>query len=119
MRLKSSTGAFARSLWLGLLALGCGIEAVAADTYNAATHQLTIPTVTVGAANYSNTGVTVGSIVSIPKGAPPKGTGVIDGSLPRAGLVEGTDGNLYGTCSAGGAYSSGTVFALKHALAPP
>ncbi len=114
MRLKSSTGARARSLWLGLLALGCAIETVAADTYNAAPRQLTIPIVTVVAATYSNMVVTDGSIVSIPKGAPANGTGVIDGSLPLAGLVEGTDGNLYGTCSAGG-----TVFKLKHALAPP
>ena len=100
MGLKSSTGACARSFWLGLLALGCGIEAVAADTYNAATHQLTIPTVTVCAATYSNIVVTVGSIVSISKSAPANGTGVIVGSLPLAGLVEGTDSNLYGTCAA-------------------
>ena len=44
---------------------------------------------------------------------------VIDGSLPLAGLVEGTDGNLYGTTSAGGAFNAGTVFRLTHALAPP
>ncbi len=44
---------------------------------------------------------------------------LIDGSLPLAGLVEGTDGNLYGTTAAGGTYNSGTVFRLAHALAPP
>ena len=33
-----------------------------------------------------------------------------DGSLPSASLVLGVDGNFYGTCSAGGAYSNGTLF---------
>jgi uncharacterized repeat protein (TIGR03803 family) len=35
-----------------------------------------------------------------------------DGSFPEAGLVEGTDGNFYGTTSGGGAHGGGTVFKM-------
>jgi uncharacterized repeat protein (TIGR03803 family) len=33
-----------------------------------------------------------------------------DGEVPFASLVQGTDGNLYGTTEAGGAYGEGTIF---------
>lgn len=33
-----------------------------------------------------------------------------DGSGPNAGLVQGTDGNFYGTTYSGGTYGSGTIF---------
>ncbi len=33
-----------------------------------------------------------------------------DGAEPLAGLVQGTDGNFYGTASSGGTYGQGTVF---------
>ena len=35
-----------------------------------------------------------------------------DGAYPYSGLVQGTDGNLYGTASSGGAYGYGTVFKI-------
>ena len=35
-----------------------------------------------------------------------------DGSSPLAGLVQGTDGNFYGTTSLGGLYDGGTVFKI-------
>jgi uncharacterized repeat protein (TIGR03803 family) len=35
-----------------------------------------------------------------------------DGGTPYAGLIEGSDGRLYGTTFAGGAYNYGTVFAF-------
>ena len=35
-----------------------------------------------------------------------------DGALPYAGLVQGSDGNFYGTTSSGGANNVGTVFRL-------
>ena len=35
-----------------------------------------------------------------------------DGALPGAGLVQGSDGNFYGTTGGGGAYNDGTVFRL-------
>ncbi len=39
-------------------------------------------------------------------------TGCTDGAYPRAALMQATDGNFYGTTSAGGANSQGTVFAI-------
>jgi len=38
-----------------------------------------------------------------------------DGALPYAGLIQASDGNLYGTTSAGGAYDYGTVFKMSTA----
>jgi len=38
-----------------------------------------------------------------------------DGSNPYAGLVQGTDGNFYGTTEVGGAYGYGTVFKITRA----
>ena len=35
-----------------------------------------------------------------------------DGAVPSAGLIQGYDGNFYGTASAGGAYGHGTVFSV-------
>jgi uncharacterized repeat protein (TIGR03803 family) len=39
----------------------------------------------------------------------------IDGSNPVAGLVQGKDGNLYGTTSAGGTANNGTVYSITTA----
>ena len=39
-------------------------------------------------------------------------TGGSDGGNPQAGVIQGTDGNFYGTTSAGGASDYGTVFEL-------
>jgi uncharacterized repeat protein (TIGR03803 family) len=36
----------------------------------------------------------------------------VDGDVPYAGVIVGTDGNLYGVTSSGGAYGNGTVFRL-------
>ena len=43
------------------------------------------------------------------------GSNVSDGQYPRAGLVQASDGNLYGTTLEGGAGGSGTVFKLNPA----
>jgi uncharacterized repeat protein (TIGR03803 family) len=42
----------------------------------------------------------------------PGGGECVDGLWPRAGLVQATDGNFYGTASAGGANGAGTVFRI-------
>ncbi|MGA2076792.1 MAG: choice-of-anchor tandem repeat GloVer-containing protein [Terriglobia bacterium] len=39
-------------------------------------------------------------------------TNCTDGNSPIAGLVQGSDGNFYGTTVGGGAYSDGTVFKI-------
>jgi uncharacterized repeat protein (TIGR03803 family) len=41
-----------------------------------------------------------------------------NGAGPRAGLMQGTDGNFYGTTVSGGSFNEGTVFRLSF-LAPP
>jgi uncharacterized repeat protein (TIGR03803 family) len=38
-----------------------------------------------------------------------------DGSTPYAGLIQGSDGNFYGTTNVGGAYGYGTVFKITPA----
>lgn len=45
-------------------------------------------------------------------------TGCLDGDGPGGGLVQGTDGNFYGTTTAGGAHKNGTVFSLSLGLGP-
>ena len=40
------------------------------------------------------------------------GQGCTDGELPFAPLIQGTDGNFYGTTSAGGANNGGTIFKI-------
>src|ERR1039458_2600712 len=39
-------------------------------------------------------------------------TGRADGGIPLGGLVQGTNGSLYGTTSSGGASNAGTIFSL-------
>src|SRR5208282_919242 len=41
-----------------------------------------------------------------------------DGEIPAASLIQGTNGNFYGTTSFGGTYQSGTVFSLSVGLRP-
>jgi uncharacterized repeat protein (TIGR03803 family) len=41
-------------------------------------------------------------------------TGIsFDGGAPRGGLLQGADGNLYGTTSGGGKYHNGTIFVVS------
>jgi uncharacterized repeat protein (TIGR03803 family) len=63
----------ARSCATALLLLTCG-AAYGTDTYNIASRQLSIPSVAIGAATYSNVLVTVGAIISGPSGSTPKGS---------------------------------------------
>ncbi len=36
-----------------------------------------------------------------------------DGEIPDAGLIQGSDGNFYGTCNGGGSNNDGTVFRIS------
>jgi uncharacterized repeat protein (TIGR03803 family) len=45
-------------------------------------------------------------------------SGCPDGQYPSGGLLQDTDGNLYGTTADGGANGSGTVFSLSVGLGP-
>jgi uncharacterized repeat protein (TIGR03803 family) len=57
---------------------------------------------------------TSGSVVQLHvfKGAPS------DGAQPMSGVIQATDGNLYGTTYAGGTYNDGTIFKLTGLGAP-
>lgn len=41
-----------------------------------------------------------------------------DGGVPYAGLIQATDGNIYGAAYTGGAYSDGTIFGVSVGLGP-
>jgi hypothetical protein len=58
----------ARSFAVAALPLGCMAAAHGADTYNPSNQQLSIPSVAIGSATYSNMVITVGNIVSRPVG---------------------------------------------------
>ena len=45
-------------------------------------------------------------------------TGGSDGASPQAGLVQGSDGNFYGTTYSGGVSNNGTVFKLSANVSP-
>ena len=47
------------------------------------------------------------------------GSGDTDGAQPKGTLVQGADGRLYGTSTAGGLYNMGTVFALDLSVPTP
>lgn len=72
-----------------------------------------------GAYNNCNTGISCGTVFKIT----PEGTlitlhsfcaqaGCPDGKSPNGGLIQGADGNFYGTTIAGGAFDGGTVFQI-------
>ena len=70
---KHSFGRYPRALLATLLVLTCATEAHSADSYNPANKQLTISTVIIGSASYSDVVIAVGSILSGPTGASPDG----------------------------------------------
>jgi uncharacterized repeat protein (TIGR03803 family) len=69
-----------------------------------------------GGANYSGTvfKITPGGVLTTVYTF----TGGSDGAYPNSALVQGTDGNFYGTTSSGGAYGNGAIFRLS-LVSPP
>ena len=41
-----------------------------------------------------------------------------DGQLPYSGMIQATDGNLYGTTSSGGGHDDGTIYAFTPGIPP-
>jgi 6-phosphogluconolactonase len=74
MRYTSSLRRRARLLFAALPFLICAAEAFGADTYDSSNHRLSIPTVAIGNATYSNMVVTVGGIVGGPTGTSANGS---------------------------------------------
>ena len=109
----------------GIVSAPGGLPLNTLDTYDAAHRQLTIAAVQAGGSVYTNPVVTPGAIVSVGGQLPAEsqlhvfsdfGTaGSGDGAAPQAGLLVGSDGNLYGTTTNGGLYGNGTVFRLTPA----
>jgi uncharacterized repeat protein (TIGR03803 family) len=102
-----------------------GMPTFVPDTYSSPNNQLAIPAVQVGDRVVTNVIITAGKLISVAGiysslqetalysfGSQPAGS--MDGTNPQAGLIQGSDGNLYGTTSTGGAgiLSAGTVFKL-------
>ena len=54
-----------KSLFTSVSLAICSTSLMATDTYDPATNQLSIPSVKVGSATYSNVVVTVGSVISV------------------------------------------------------
>jgi uncharacterized repeat protein (TIGR03803 family) len=79
-------------------------------------------TTTGGVGSYCNPSGSCGTIFTIVPGGTPvtlynfcSQAGCADGSYPNGGLVQGTDGNFYGTTEDGGVNFGGTVFKITPA----
>src|SRR4029077_19025748 len=75
MRFISFLRQHARSVLTALPLIVVAATAHGTDSYNAANKQLTIASVAIGSATYSNVVVIVGAIVSGPAGTGPNGSG--------------------------------------------
>jgi uncharacterized repeat protein (TIGR03803 family) len=98
----------------GLTSIAGGLPRNVQDVYDPSSQQLTIAAVQFGTRVYTNAVVSVGTVVSV--GGAALAETILQtmvyslGSGPMAALIQGADGNFYGTTSIGGAGNSGTVF---------
>ncbi len=102
-----------------------GMPALGPDSYDSLTNRLTVPAVQVGSMVYTNVVVTVGKLLSVGGIRSTtqeanlhsfSGNGGLtnsqDGAQIEAGLIQGSDGNLYGTAYQGGQYNMGAVIRI-------
>jgi uncharacterized repeat protein (TIGR03803 family) len=101
---------------------GGGMPTSTIDVYTPSSHQLAVAAVQVAGTVYTNALVTPGTIKSVGGQLPVESTlysfGVSSGAgplYPNGTLVEGADGNFYGTTFQGGANGIGTIFKLTPA----
>jgi uncharacterized repeat protein (TIGR03803 family) len=103
----------------GITSVAGGLPRNVQDIYDPSRHQLTIAAVQFGTRVYTNAVVAMGEVVSVGGGALAEfvlqSMVYSQGSGPLAALIQGADGNFYGTRSVGGAGNSGTVFKVNPA----
>lgn len=105
--------------------IGGGMPTVSQNTYDPSTGLLTIPVIEYNNRFYTNvvTGITLSEVSHV---VGHEGldtvvysfTGNADGANPGTTLIQGADGNLYGTTADGGGAGYGTVFRVSPQGAP-
>ena len=104
--------------------VGSGLPTVSQNTYDTATHVLTIPVALYNGRYYTNVtaNVALTDVVQVAGGHQGTDTvlysfnGIADGGNPGATVIQGSDGNFYGTASGGGDVNGdGTIFQLTPA----
>ena len=108
-----------------VISIAGGMPAQTRDSYSSAANTLTIPGMEMGGSVYTNVTMTVGNVLSVGgtqtagssavlysfRGSPAiYGGSTTDGTNPDVSLIQGSDGNLYGTTRYGGSHDAGTVF---------
>jgi uncharacterized repeat protein (TIGR03803 family) len=103
-----------------VISVAGGMPTDVPDTYNPLTNELAIPAIQAGNRVYTNVIVSVGTLLGVGGVASAAqesllysfGTGgSTEGFVPYGSLVQGSDGNFYGTTnSGGGLLNNGTVF---------
>jgi uncharacterized repeat protein (TIGR03803 family) len=101
---------------------GGGMPKNTVDVYTPSSHQLAVAAVSAGGTVYTNVLVTPGTIKSVGGQLPVESTlysfGVSNGAdsiHPYGALLQGADGNFYGTALQGGENGFGTVFKMTAA----
>lgn len=113
MQTSYPTHAFKALMAGGILALAGSGTAFGLDTYNASTRQLTIPSLAIGAATYSDVVVTVGNVLKPPSGSAPDGStdsfNPSNGQLTVQAVVVGSTTYYNVVASVAGLVSIGAV----------
>ena len=105
-----------------VISVSGGMPTYVPDTYSAQTNELAIPAIQAGNRVYTNVIVSAGTLVGVGGVASAVQESILysfgtggskDGFQPFGSLIQGSDGNFYGTTnSGGGLLNNGTVFRL-------